>query len=186
MEGFSRRVRESIARLWSDQGAITAVELALVAAFVLVPLLLGTVELGRNILTRMQLDNAASAGVEYAIAAAAAGQPFNATSISTAVTSATSLTGSTVGMVTPITATPAPSQACMCPTVTGLVAASGTPPSCSGTCSSGGAPGTYVTVTAATSYTPLFHSCGGLLPANVCPLSGTATTYSSTAVARIQ
>ena len=160
--------KKLLARLWSDERGLAAIELALVTAVVLVPLFIGATEMGRRAWMKSQLDNAARAGLEYALGL----HTFNASSISSFVTSATSLPA--------VTATPAPTKSCMCPSSSGL-----TPQECSGTCAGGGAPGSYVTVSASTAYTSLFHSCGPLIPTSVCPLSGGPTTVSSTATGRL-
>ena len=161
--------KKLLARLWSDERGLAAIELALVTAVVLVPLFIGATEMGRRAWMKSQLDNAARAGLEYALGL----HTFNASSISSFVTSATSLPA--------VTATPAPTKSCMCPSSSGLTATS----SCSGTCAGGGAPGSYVTVSASTAYTSLFHSCGPLIPTSVCPLSGGPSTVSSTATGRL-
>jgi Flp pilus assembly pilin Flp len=160
--------KKCLARLWSDERGLAAIELALVTAVILVPLFMGATELGRRAWMKSQLDNAARAGLEYALGL----HTFNASSISSVVHAATSLS---------VTATPVPTKACMCPSSSGL-----TPTiSCSGTCPAGGAPGSYVTVTASTAYTSLFHSCGPLIPTSLCPLSSGPTTVSSTATGRL-
>jgi Flp pilus assembly protein TadG len=160
------RKQTQLLRLWSEQSGVTAVELALLAAFVLAPFLLGATELGRRIWTKVQLDHAASAGVQYAVLNGVG----STTAINTAAVNATSLT---------LTATSSPFYGC--PTSTGV-----TPQAQGSSCSSGGTAGTYVSVTATASYTPLFHSCGGLLPESVCPLTSAASSLSSSASARTQ
>src|SRR5258706_10824860 len=110
-----------LARFWSDDSGVAAIELALVTAAILVPLFMGVTALGRFAWTTAQLKNASRAGLEYALGQSS----FNASDISSTVTSATSL---------PVTATPAPTQSCMCPNSSGLTAVGGTPPTCSGTC----------------------------------------------------
>src|SRR5258706_13098165 len=114
-------MKKLLARLWSDERGLAAIELALVTAVILVPLFIGATEMGRRAWMKSQLDNAARAGLEYALGL----HTFNASSISSVVTSATSLS---------VTATPAPTKSCMCPSSSGLTATS----SCSGTCTGGG------------------------------------------------
>jgi Flp pilus assembly pilin Flp len=160
--------KKCLARLWSDERGLAAIELALVAAVILVPLFMGATEIGRRAWMKSQLDNAARAGLEYALGL----HSFNASSISSVVHAATSLS---------VTATPVPTKTCMCPSSSGLTPTS----SCAGTCPAGGAPGSYVTVTASTAYTSLFHSCGPLIPTKVCPLSSEPSTVTSTAIGRL-
>jgi Flp pilus assembly protein TadG len=140
------KMRSCLSRLTGSlyratSGAL-AVEFALIAPILLL-IMVASVDLGMGLYTRMQVQNAAQAGVEYAIA-----HGFAATAISSAVTSATSLSG--------IEAAPAPSEFCGCPTASGVTTAT-----CGSTCSGGIGAGTYVTVTAQATYTtvvpfPLF------------------------------
>jgi Flp pilus assembly pilin Flp len=164
-------------RLWCDESGASAIELALLSVLVLVPLLLGSTELGRRIWTWSQLDNSVRVGLEYVLAKNLSNP--TATDIQNAARSATAL-GTAV--------TVAPPSACGsnyycfgCPTSTGVTLSA-----TSTTCAAGGNSGTYAGLTASVSYTPLFQACGGLLPATLCPLTSTATTQSSTLVARIQ
>jgi Flp pilus assembly pilin Flp len=167
--------RTVLVRLWREESGVTAVELALLAAFVFVPLLLGATELGRRIWTMAQVDTSARAGVEYAmIACIKESKPpwctsamTNIAAINSAGTSATALS---------VTATSSTFYGC--PTSTGV-----TPQT--GTCSDLTGPGIYASVTATASYIPLFHSCGGLLPVTICPFSEAASSLSSTATSRI-
>src|SRR5258708_12512797 len=53
------------ARFWSDERGAAAIELALISALILAPLLLGATELGRRIWMRSQLDNVWRVGMEY-------------------------------------------------------------------------------------------------------------------------
>jgi hypothetical protein len=91
--------------------------------------------------SQIKVQQAAQAGAQYASLRA---PTFNSTNISNAVTGATTLS---------VSASPAPSQSCGCISGT-TVTLSGTPP-CSTTCANGLTPGTYVTVNAQASYTPL-------------------------------
>jgi hypothetical protein len=104
---------------------------------VLLTLLTGTVELGFLMYEAMQVNNAVEAGALYAAA-----NGFNAASITSAVTNASVLpTG-----LNALTATPAPTQFCGCPSATALSNLG--PPPCSATACSGSPAGTYVQVNA--------------------------------------
>jgi Flp pilus assembly protein TadG len=141
--------------LQSRQGTAT-VEFAVavpIMAVIFVPL----IDLGMAFYQQMQVQDAAQAGAQYAMA-----HGWNSSAIQSAVTGATALT---------VTATPAPSKACGCPDDSGI-----TPASCTSACPSGAAPGTYVTVGAQANYTPL-------LPY---PAMGSSITLSAQATARIQ
>ncbi|OFX03777.1 MAG: hypothetical protein A3D94_00255 [Alphaproteobacteria bacterium RIFCSPHIGHO2_12_FULL_66_14] len=107
---------------------------AAVEAALILPLLLlmvtGLYDLGFAAYESMQVQSAADAGAQYA-----ARNDWNPAAISGAVTSATGGTG--------ITATPAPSQFCACPTG-GILSNI----SCSATCPNGDTPGLYALVSA--------------------------------------
>jgi hypothetical protein len=50
-------------------------------------------------------------------------------------------------------------------------------------CGAGDTSGTYAGLTATYNYTPLFQSCGYLLPSSIC--SATPTTWTQTEVVRV-
>jgi Flp pilus assembly pilin Flp len=113
------------AQLVFDEKGTAAIEFGLVGTFLSL-LMIGLVDFGMGYWEQMQVGNAARAGAEYAIAnASALSTPTTWTSseiqlIQNAVTGATSL-GS-------ITASPPPTQSCGCPTASGGITMSGTPP----------------------------------------------------------
>jgi Flp pilus assembly protein TadG len=119
---------------------VAAIELALVSPL-LVTGVLGAAEVGITIFRETQVQFAAQAGAHYALA-----KGFNATKVSNAIVGATTYTA--------ITATPAPSQFCGCPSATGVSVASGTPP-CSATCSGGVTAGAYVTASSQAQFSPI-------------------------------
>ncbi|WP_271566512.1 TadE/TadG family type IV pilus assembly protein [Bradyrhizobium sp. CCBAU 11386] len=96
-------------------------------------------DIGLAVYRKMQVEQAAQAGAQYAIA-----RGFDASGISSAVTSATN---STV-----ITASPAPVQFCGCPTNEGVSSVS-----CGTVCSGGAQAGTYATVSAQATYYTLIN-----------------------------
>src|SRR5258706_4840034 len=61
-------MKKSVLRLWCDESGASAIELGLIAAVILVPLLLGSTEIGRRIWVKSQLDNAVRVGLEYVLA----------------------------------------------------------------------------------------------------------------------
>lgn len=134
-----------------------AVEFALAATmlmFVLTPM----VDLGMAYYQQLQVEDAAQAGAQYAAA-----KGWNSTGIQNAVTSAaTNLT---------ISANPAPSESCGCPSGTSVAAAT-----CSTSCSNGQTAGTYVTINAQASYTPI-------LPYS---FFGSSSTLTATSIVRIK
>ncbi len=154
------RMSKLIARLsrrndWRAGNA--AVEFALLAP-ALILLLLGIIDYGTGVYQSMQVQNAAEVGAEYAIK-----NGFNATAISSAVTSATNLQG--------ISATPSPAQSCGC--ASGSTVSTAT---CGSTCPSGAAAGVYVTVSAQSTYSTLIPYPG--IP--------NSFTFSSASMVRIQ
>jgi Flp pilus assembly protein TadG len=122
---------------------VAAIELAMVSPL-LVTGVLGAGELGVSIFRQTQVSFAAQAGADWALA-----HGFIATgtqSISSAITNATTYEPA-------ITATPAPSQFCGCPTAGGVSNLGSTPP-CSAKCS-GITAGTYVTASSQAIFNPI-------------------------------
>jgi Flp pilus assembly protein TadG len=159
-------------RFWSDENGSPAVELALATALILVPLLLGSTEIGWRIWTTSQLDNSVRAGVDYVMIHGGS----NATNIQNAARSATSL-----GTEISVSPTNGSYSYCGCASSQGVGAVT-----CGSTCGDGSRAGAYAGLTASMSHAPLIHGCGQFVPVSICPPSGEPTTWSSTAVARIQ
>jgi Flp pilus assembly pilin Flp len=172
-------IRKLLLRFWSDERGLSAIEFALVATFILVPLLLGATELGRRSWIKTQFENAAQAGIDYAIVKGCA----NATTCAftnDGVVNAVQTTGTLGAKVTV-----APPGACGgayycygCPSTSGVSLSAA-----STNCGAGGTSGTYVSLTATYSYTPLFQACGDLLPSVIC--SSTAITWTYSPVSRV-
>jgi Flp pilus assembly protein TadG len=151
------RIPGTLARFVEATTAVAAIEFAIVAP-VLIVALVCTADLGLGIYHKMQVENAAQAGAQYA-----ATNGYAASSISAAVTNTTGYSG--------ISATPAPYQFCGCASDSGITTAS-----CSTTCSGGFAAATYVTVSAQATYTTI-------LPYPILPSS---FTFTSAATVRLQ
>jgi Flp pilus assembly protein TadG len=154
-----------------------AVELAM-ALPVLVFLLAGMIDLGLMLAQQNAVGTAADAGAYYALVNADAAVPINSTyqgNIENAVTGSDSVTNGFWGA---ITASPAPSTFYACPLA-------GPPPSLTNqgssttNCSSGFAPGLYVTVTAQSTYKWLFTRTFSWA-------SATSHTLTATSTVRIQ
>jgi Flp pilus assembly protein TadG len=137
--------------------AVAAIEFAILAPL-LILMLVSAVDLGFGIYRRMQVQNAAQAGASYAML-----HGYLPNSISSAVTSATALSG--------ITASPGPSEYCGCPSTSGITSAP-----CSSTCPDGAVAGTYVTVSAEATYNTI-------LPYPIVPNS---YTFNAQSTVRIQ
>jgi len=134
-----------------------AIEFAL-ATPILTGLLVPVADLGMAFSQQLQVQEAAQAGAQYALL-----HGFNNTAISNAVSNATTLPG--------VSAAPAPTQSCGCPTGTTIAAAA-----CASTCSNGETAGTYVFVNAQAAYTPA-------LPYSVL---GSGVTLTAQATVRVQ
>lgn len=119
-----------------DSSGIAAVEFGLMAPLLAIALIC-TVDLGLGVYRKMQVQNAAQAGAEYALT-----HGFLGASIKSATTSATSYSA--------IQATPDPVQFCGCPSANGVIGAT-----CGSTCPGGSQAGTYIRVSAQATYSTL-------------------------------
>jgi len=124
----------------ADEG-IAAIEFAVLGA-VLCLIVVAIGDLGLGFYSYMQVQNSAQAGAQYA-----AVHGYNSTSITNAVTNATSVTG--------IAATPAPQSFCGC-----VVGSAVTTATCGSVCANGMSAGTYVSVSAARTYSTLISYPG--------------------------
>ena len=136
-----RLKRRSIGQLRSARDGVSTVEFAFVSA-ILVLLVLGVVDFGIGFWEYMQVQSAAQAGADYAML----NQGASNSSISGAVTAASSLSGISVS-------TGYPQTKCGCPT------GSSTAPTgmdftktCGATCSFGGTAQQYILVKAQVNY----------------------------------
>jgi Flp pilus assembly protein TadG len=131
----SKRARGRLT-IFGAVGGTAALEFAL-ATPVLLGLLTPVADLGIALSHRIQVQQAAQAGAQYA-----AMHPWNSnspTQIANAVTAASALPG--------ITAIPAPTQMCGCPTGSAVK-----PAQCASTCANGETAGYYVSVNAQSTY----------------------------------
>jgi Flp pilus assembly protein TadG len=139
---FDRTGSEPRALRRGESGT-AAVEFGLFAPlFVL--LLVGLVEIGFAMFGSMQVYTAVEAGALYATR-----NGWSATGISNAVVNSTNVSG--------VAATPAPSQFCGCPGLSGITVAT-----CGTTCAGGGAVGQYIRVNATLTRTSILTSSFGL------------------------
>jgi Flp pilus assembly protein TadG len=133
-----RIVRHLVREAARDKGGVAAIEFGL-----MVPLLslmvVSVTDIGLAVFRKMQVENAAQAGAQYAIA-----HGFDTSRISSAVTSATNSTA--------ITASPSPVQFCGCPTSTGVSTVT-----CGTVCTGGVQAGSYATVSAQATYNTLIN-----------------------------
>jgi Flp pilus assembly protein TadG len=151
----------------ASESGTAAIEFALFLPFLLL-LLSGVVELGFSAYEAMQVNNAVDAGAIYA-----AKNGWNSASIASATVAGASLPS---GLNT-LTATPAPTQFCGCPSASGSVSnLSAAPPACATTfptACSGSPAGTYVKVNASLDHMVIFPTTWGL-----------PTAFTATAVIR--
>jgi Flp pilus assembly pilin Flp len=130
------------------EAGIAALELGLMAPF-LALMVVAAGEVGFTMIRGMQAQNAAEAGAVYA-----SRNGLDLSGISSAVLNATSVPG--------LTATPAPTQFCGCPSTSGI-----TEVSCTATCSDDSAPGMYSRISAQITREPLLSISGLLVPQTV-------------------
>ncbi|WP_283806402.1 TadE/TadG family type IV pilus assembly protein [Bradyrhizobium murdochi] len=97
-------------------------------------MVISVTDIGLAVYRKMQVENAAQAGTQYAIV-----RGFNKTAISNAVISATNSSA--------VSASPEPVQFCGCPTGTGINTVS-----CGTVCPGGAVAGTYAKVSARATY----------------------------------
>jgi Flp pilus assembly protein TadG len=155
-----------LVRLWSDESGASAIELALLATFLLVPLLLGGTELGWRTWTKAQIDNAARAGIEYAVS------NVSATDCAISSAASTNINEAAAGTTKLLTVTATSTVFCGCPTLSGV-----TPQAIGSTCSDGMAAGEYVTVNTTMTYSPLFSGCEWKnAPLNFCSVIALSST----------
>jgi Flp pilus assembly protein TadG len=136
MRWSTTRLGRSLRQLVSGEDGIrgvSAVEFSLIAP-VLIAATVGTVDLGMVSYRKLQVQNAAQAGAQYA-----ALNGFALSNISNAITNATSYSG--------ISASPAPTQFCGCASASGISAVA-----CGSQCPGAIPAGTYVTASAQSTY----------------------------------
>jgi Flp pilus assembly protein TadG len=158
-------LRRVIRRLTAGEDGAALVEFTILAPMLVVASIY-TMDFGLYFYNKMELQNAAQAGAQWAIA----NRVFNSADIATATKNATTFSASNI-TVTSV-------QFCGCPSTTGVTQIS--TGACPGgtTCADGSTTGTYVTITATP--TTAYHS--------FIPYGLIASTYDLTAqsTARIQ
>ncbi|MHB8884533.1 MAG: TadE/TadG family type IV pilus assembly protein [Methylovirgula sp.] len=151
-----------------DASGTAAIEFALFIPMLFL-LLSGTIELGRSMYEAMQVSNAVEAGMLYA-----AKNGWSSTGISNAVVnSSVVFTAGGSGL----TAAPAPSQFCGCPTMSGITQKTQTTTNCNSLppCADGSPVGQYVQVNASLAHLTIFPM----------PNLGLPSTLTATAILRL-
>lgn len=136
-----------------DRRGTAAIEFGIFAA-VLGLVLTSITDVGLAVYRKMQVENAAQAGAQYAML-----HGFNSSAIQSAVSNATAST---------TISAPTPAQFCGCPGASGVTTAT-----CGSTCSSGSTAGTYTTVYAQASYETILNY-------QIVPQSYTVTSQATT------
>lgn len=132
----SRQFFAQIASFGRALDGASAIEFAILAPM-LVAIMVPLIDLGLGFYQKMQVEDAAQAGAQYAMA-----HGWNSAAIQNAVMGATSISG--------LTASPDPVQSCGCPTGTSI-----SPAVCGAKCDDGRIAGTFVTVSAQAVYNTL-------------------------------
>jgi len=127
-------------RLGKAKDGLGAIEFAFIAP-VLLALLLGVLDFGMAFWQKIEIANAADAGAQWGMS-----NTYDATSIRSVATSATSLTGLTVS----------PRNVCGCATSSGITEGYGTAPSSCTTCPDSSTAKSYIVVDAHVCYSTLF------------------------------
>jgi Flp pilus assembly protein TadG len=151
------RVRGLVRSARADDEGLSGIEFAIIAP-VLILSFIATADFGLAIYAKMEVENAAQAGTQYAAA-----NGYTSSSVSSAVTAATNLSG--------LTASPAPNEFCGCPSTSGVTTAT-----CNTNCASGATAGTYVSASAQATYSTIISYPG--IPGSY--------TFSSTSTVRIK
>jgi Flp pilus assembly protein TadG len=125
--------RSGFAAYYRGAAGNAAVEFALIVPL-LVLLAIGCFDFSMGIYRKMQVDDAAQVGAQYAVV-----HGYDSAKISNVVVNATSFAG--------ISASPAPTQFCGCPSAAGLTVVA-----CNSICSNGLTSGAYVTVSSSGTY----------------------------------
>ena len=133
-----RSLRRFVRGILNGTSGATAVEFSFIAP-VLLMMTVCTIDMGIGLYRYLQVEGAAGAGARYA-----ALHGFDATTLATAITSATSYSG--------ISASPAPTQFCGCPSTSSIAVVT-----CGSTCTGGISAGTYVTTSAQATYSPIIQ-----------------------------
>jgi Flp pilus assembly protein TadG len=144
--GDARFFRRALRGFAGARGGVSAVEFAFVVP-IAVYLFAGAVDYGLAFYFKMQAQQAAQAGAEYAII-----HGFNPLAASTDASSPTATSNAVVNATTfsGIAASPAPTSYCGCASAKGVVNAE-----CGDLCSDGTAAGIYLTVSASGTYNTL-------------------------------
>jgi Flp pilus assembly protein TadG len=157
LQRASRTLSCDFTRAVKDTTGAAAVEFAfMIPIFGL--MIISVTDIGMSVYRKMQVEAAAQVGAQYAVV-----HGFDASAISTAVTSATNATA--------VTATPSPAKYCGCSTGSSISTVT-----CGTTCPGGAIAGTYTTVSAQGSYSTILDY--GVVPATY--------TYNAQSTVRLQ
>jgi Flp pilus assembly pilin Flp len=159
-----------------DASGASAVEFALIAP-VLGVLLAGAIDFGGVVFVQLRVENAVSAGANYALVNAAKITSKTSESLAANISAIVANSGvsgegssivdvnngstnSVSGGKTTAGGTAESADSCYCPTMSGATLSWGAAASCSSTCKGGGLAGKFVHITATQNYTPFFSNYG--------------------------
>lgn len=152
LKGVRRLLRSRQPRA---NAGVAALEFALYSTLILV-VLAGTLDLGMELYTEFQLDNAVNAGAQYVMNNAALVGTSPSTLSSTTQSLVANSNGAGWATATVNVNNSNDSSGCYCPTGTPGNWTWGSKVSCGSSCSGSGVGGQFVTITASRPITPLF------------------------------
>jgi Flp pilus assembly protein TadG len=176
MTGIGRQPATLVARWSGDVRASAAVEFAILAP-VLGIILAGAVDLGGVVFTKFRIENAVSAGANYALVNATKISSANGSDLATKISAVIASSGSEASDTNTVIVNHGPSathadgnttnggtaanaDSCYCPTASAGVVTWGSAISCGTACTGGGFAGKFISITATRDYTPFFSNYG--------------------------
>lgn len=173
LRSFLRRGRRGALK---DERGSAAVEFAIIAP-ILGLMLAGVADFGGVIFVKFRMENAVSAGANYAIVNASKVTSTNASALASKISAVVANSGSASSGTNTVVINNGPSattsagsastagtaanaDSCYCPSVVSSTLTWGSAATCGSTCASGGTAGKFITITANRNYSPLFSSYG--------------------------
>jgi Flp pilus assembly protein TadG len=162
-----------LARWRKDSRGVAAVEFALLAPIMGV-ILAGAIDFGGVVFVRFGVENAVSAGANFAIVNAAKADATNGTTLANNISAIVASSGygsnSVVvnngptatyssNTITP-SGTASNANSCYCPSIASSTVTWGSAATCGSACAGGGVAGKFVRISATRNYTPFFFNYG--------------------------
>jgi Flp pilus assembly protein TadG len=176
MISLHRRLTALLRRWRGDNRASAAVEFAIIAP-VLGLILAGAVDLGGVVFVKFRIENAVSAGANYALVNAAKISSANGSGLASTISAVVASSGSASTDTNTVVVNNGPSasyandatvpagtaanaDSCYCPTLTAGTVVWGSAMTCASACTGGGFAGKFISISATRHYTPFFSSYG--------------------------